>query len=383
MPDAKNSVSMHIGLREARDLKEQLRPAFAGYVTDGNISERDILGTLMDLVARNKIGMEYEQQKTPIEIKRIYRTGASVGLLPFETAFIETLFADSNELSANDVKTKIYSGKLHKSISENTKSIEEFKISKSLLVSINKRGDVSKLRKYGRSLRTAEDLEGSSPNGHIISAIIGAVFALILLFGIMGLLMAMPSISIGISEIAVATWPYLVCISFLVLNRVKKDWGLVLFGNKIPKTFAILALLFLFAGFINAGGLEEPTERGFGMLSGYVLAGVLMIFISIGFVLKKINDFNVAKSALKNVHMLMDFETGIPAAKIWYEELFDFIQSFPLKEQRIYNEFMPHAIAFGLDKSWNKSFGITKEMVVKSKAVDGKSMRLIRSGVDV
>ena len=58
----------------------------------------------------------------------------------------------------------------------------------------------------------------------------------------------------------------------------------------------------------------------------------------------------------------------VPAAKKKYEELFEFIQKYPLTQQRLDNEFMPFAVAFGLDSSWNKSFGIQEEIVVVSEA---------------
>ena len=71
---------------------------------------------------------------------------------------------------------------------------------------------------------------------------------------------------------------------------------------------------------------------------------------------------------LKKILAIQFKDNIIPFTKKKYEELFEFIQRYPLKQQRLYNEFMPHAVAFGLDTSWNESFGVPTEVVVSSRA---------------
>jgi hypothetical protein len=51
-----------------------------------------------------------------------------------------------------------------------------------------------------------------------------------------------------------------------------------------------------------------------------------------------------------------------------YENMYDFLSKYPLNEHYITNEFLPFSIAFGIDQSWNKDFGLDKYMQVYYKA---------------
>lgn len=59
----------------------------------------------------------------------------------------------------------------------------------------------------------------------------------------------------------------------------------------------------------------------------------------------------------------------VPVAKRRYSELFEFIKAHPLPPHRITNEFLAFAIAFGLDDSWQKDFGLGEELKIEGSTV--------------
>jgi len=297
-----------ISLEEAQSLREQLRPAFAGYVTDGNISDRDVLATLMDLIVRGKIGMDADTQKKPVKVNRVYWLGDGEGLLPFEKEFIATLFTHKKELSADEVHMWIDSKELHEVIFRNLEFLQNFGIAKSLLLVEGERriyrGQLYLTipnTKKKRPVRTLEDLD------------------------------------LYREQVRSNAWSWLVLLGFIFLIFSIRFLPFLKYNPAIGNIWLLVAILPLFA----------------------IIYGVI-----------KLNGIRYLKKFLE-----LQFNNNIiPFTKKRYEDLFDFIQSYPLKEQRLYNEFMPHAVALGLDTSWNESFGIGKEIVVKSKAVSAKDL---------
>ncbi len=286
-----------IDLPQARALREQLSPAFAGYVTDGNISDRDVLATLMDLVARGYIGLDAKTQKAPAEISRVYYISNPESLRPFEHKFIDLLFSEKKELSPEELRAKFSTGKFHELILHNIHSLAETKIVKSLLLLRDEKGnrlapDVIIDRYFEKKIRTIADLEKYERSGGAIAVII---LISMLVYG-------------GIS------------LFFLLKNDV-------------------LIAAIMFGLMVLSIGIFVPTLR---------------------------ERQKVGKASKL---LLFEFENDIvPYTKKRYEELFEFISKSPLVRQRVYNEFMPHAVAFGLDKSWNASFGITPEGVWSSRS---------------
>ncbi|MBN2517529.1 MAG: DUF2207 domain-containing protein [Candidatus Altiarchaeota archaeon] len=323
-----------ISLEEAREIREQLRPAFAGYVTDGNVSDRDVLATLMDLIVRGHIGIDMESQKKPVKVKKVYFLSNPETLLPFERRFIEVLFSESKELSPEKVRRKLLSGELHKVIRENLSELENAKIVKSRLLFYGKdlgyktikykvnRGEVQQLDSKGIWTRWNEGKEARY--------------------------------SWGIArEIEVKTIGDL------------EDYRCYLNRSLAGGAFIILFVLFFCSVSILAGFTLyylTPVPWAFVLIGGFFLFAGASVLVS---AIKR-------RLELKGVKKLLLFQFAnnvVPFTKRKYEDLFDFIQKYPLKQQRLYNEFMPHAVAFGLDTSWNESFGIPEETVVSSRAV--------------
>lgn len=279
-------------LEKARKLSEQLRPAFAGYLTDGNISDRDVLATLLDLVVRNSVSLDMELEGERYKINKIMRAvGTAESLLPFERLFLNELFCRSNEITLEEFRKIAKSGKLHKIIENNLGVLKDFEIIDAELEFIEN-GHTISVSMNGKEVRTLEDMKK--------------------------------------------------------LNRFLK----FILG------FFILVPSFVFVSWIY-GVMKSPNSSLhaplpiIGACATYVLVMGLPILIY--------RKFEKSEKVLK-----LDL-TSVPKTKKKYEELFKFIRKYPIKQQSLANEFMPFAVAFGLDTSWIKSFGMTREFVVSSK----------------
>jgi len=334
-----------ITLDEARLLREQLRPAFAGYVTDGNVSNRDVLGTIMNLISRGYVGINLDTQSHPNKINYMYLVTSSGLLLPFEKAFLRTLFSKSRALTPEKVKKKIDSGVLHKVIEENALALSESKIARQLLIVLDKEGkrqDIRYLTESGTlmKVRTVGDLVEIKHLDEDIAMNISSGLAV--LFGIAMVLFL------------VIFGGYVLLVSSATHSSIIGVVG-----------YPLAITLLLFAIFIVIGMRFSST-----------LAELPGLFFRLASYLQN-------KKALKNTEnlLLLQFRDNVvPYMKGRYEELFDFIKAMPLKQQRIYNEFMPHAVAFGLDTSWNESFGIETEPIVSSQ-VYGRALPQVEKQV--
>lgn len=118
-----------ITLEEATKYKEQLRPAFAGYLTDGNISDRDVLATLLDLVVRGSVLLDMNLGEEGYTINKIVRiAGVESSLLLFERLFLKELFRKSNEITPYEFGEIVRSRKLHKIIEDNLGALKDIEI---------------------------------------------------------------------------------------------------------------------------------------------------------------------------------------------------------------------------------------------------------------
>ncbi len=299
-----------ITLSEAGKIREQFKPAFAGYLTDGDISDRDVLATLLDLSVRGYIKLDMEKEERQHKIQKvILQKKSTKGLLPFEKEFLNVLFLAGKELDAYDVRFIFDMGGLHETIERNLASLSDNEIINSELEFKTPKGRNTMLY-YDASDRSLSDKEDIKP--------VKTVKELKKLRG--GGLGEIPKLAT-----ALVTIPFfLIYISFFMM------------------------------AFEPEGSLIFVRKRG-------ILIGLFLItyLLYITWCIKR-------RRRIKNI-LHIEFEDAVPFSKEKYEELFEFIQEYPLKEQRIYNEFMPFAVAFGLDTSWNKSFGIPEEPVISSK----------------
>jgi hypothetical protein len=321
-----------ISLDEARLLREQLKPAFAGYTTDGNISDRDVLGTVMDLIVRDYIGIDLDTQAVPNKVRSLYLVNWSQNLLPFEKGFLRVLFAGSRSIGVKAFTKKVQSGVLHQVILENTLALVETRIARQILLVLDKedhRKEVTYLTQGGTVVRvkTVGDLVDLKNSGEEIASELSRQFLVLILV------------------IASLSLVFYGLVNFTISSSANSDIiGIVGYPLGFILLFIVLVMII---GVVFRESLSE-----------------------LPFTLFRLLDYVGNKKELKQTKnlLLLQFRDNVaPYVKSRYEELFDFIRSHPLKQQRIYNEFMPHAVAFGLDTSWNDSFGIGIEPVVASR----------------
>jgi len=369
MPDEKRIIT----LEEARLLREQLRPAFAGYVTDGNISDRDVLATILDLVARGAITPDMDSQKKPVEIRGLYKNIEGKELLPVERAFIRAIFAENPYVDKATIVYKIRSHGLHELLKEYMWSLTEFKVVRPTLMLVDKDG---KRRDSGyftdtgswRQFKTPHDLDNARATceWRMRMARMGLVTFLIFFVII-----------------------FLLALNYRTTSDKYKDYGLeecndyfrpflekavIGSGEYLPEPYYSEYLDCEFdppAFFMN----KDPDYKvgwmnlDFAGITVYVFMFLLLLLAGSAYYYtsdrKTLKDLNETKKL-----MAVKFSEAVPYVKGKYEDLFDFIQAMPLTEQRIYNEFMPFAVAFGLDTSWHQSFGLAPETPVVSRRLD-------------
>ncbi len=275
-----------ISKKEAKYLREQFSPAFAGYVTDGDVSDRDILATIMDLVVKGAIGIDVRRGKGIYTINKIILREKQDFLMQFEQEFISEIFGKKKQKTKKQIQRIIMSKKLHKIIKNNINALIQYPIIKKELSFKTKKGHPIIFTMNGKNVEDKETAEAFDKMMKILSPVLVWVGIVIAFIGIIG----------TIKKIYVMSW-------------------LILQGA----FFVVVSLLLRY--------LYQNSQKT----------------------------------------MKLTFENNlIPITKKRYVELFDYLKAMPLKQQRFANEFMPYAIAFGLDTSWNKSFGIEEEIIVRS-----------------
>jgi hypothetical protein len=113
--------------KEAVYYDEQLHPAFAGYLHDGNISERDVLASLFHLMTKGILDPIWEEgsmNKAIIGVKKTTRSPR----LEFDRIFIEQIFSYKDQVSAHDIGKMIKQGQLQDLIKQHLHSVEAFPI---------------------------------------------------------------------------------------------------------------------------------------------------------------------------------------------------------------------------------------------------------------
>lgn len=111
------------------------------------------------------------------------------------------------------------------------------------------------------------------------------------------------------------------------------------------KTSIALVLIMIITGIFRLSYEKDL----FPQILAYILAG-LLIYADIHYYLKtKKQVFFDLSSDVKAVKMKKEFES-----------LYGFLSRYPLNEHYLTNEFLPFSIAFGIDQSWNRDFGMGK-----------------------
>lgn len=113
--------------KEALYYDEQLHPAFAGYLHDGTITERDSLAAIFHLLTKGILDPIWEDGSMLKKITGV-RKMARKSDLEFNQILVDKLFGSKEELSAEAIRDLIKEGGVQNIIKNNLKSISAFPI---------------------------------------------------------------------------------------------------------------------------------------------------------------------------------------------------------------------------------------------------------------
>jgi hypothetical protein len=113
--------------QQALNYEEQLHPAFAGYLHDGNITERDSLATIFHLISKGYIEPIWHDNNLTSEIEGL-RTTPKKPEHEFDSLIISRLFGDRDKIPSSDVGDLVKKGEIQKLIKENLSVISAFQI---------------------------------------------------------------------------------------------------------------------------------------------------------------------------------------------------------------------------------------------------------------
>lgn len=113
--------------QEAQNYSEQLHPAFAGYLHDGIVSERDSVAVIMHLIQKGYVTAVWEDNSMTKNIKSIMRSN-KLPALEFDQLLMNVIFSRKSEVKARDIKNLIKDNVISKTILLNLSAIETFPI---------------------------------------------------------------------------------------------------------------------------------------------------------------------------------------------------------------------------------------------------------------
>jgi glutaredoxin-related protein len=112
---------------QAQDYIEQLHPAFAGYLHDGIVSERDAIAAVMNLVQKSLVKAAWEDGSMCRNIKSLSKT-SRIPQLGFDRKLIEIIFAKQDKVDSGVIKKLIQNGVISNAILNNLSAIQTFPI---------------------------------------------------------------------------------------------------------------------------------------------------------------------------------------------------------------------------------------------------------------
>lgn len=288
--------------KEALYYDEQLHPAFAGYLHDGTITERDSLAAIFHLLTKGILDPIWEDGSM---LKKIVgaRKSKRTSILPFNQLLAEKLLGSKNEISAKEIGAATKSGDIEQIIRDNLQAITAFPIiNEELKFTLGKHGKVN-----------------FSVNGNPVDTVEEATALRKLLYKLL-----LP-IFLGVGILLIVMY-------FLYVKFTQGDN----FSYTAPN-FSI-------------------EVSGNGDLNSLLLTGGIFVVV----ILLVLFSFVFSKKTVS-----YDFKDKvIPVAKKKYDELYEFIKTHPLPKHRFINEFLAFSIAFGFDDSWHKDFGLDTEIKI-------------------
>jgi hypothetical protein len=296
---------------EAKYYNEQLHPAFAGYLYDGNITQKDALATIFNLLIRGCIDPVWKDNnilKGIIGARLMNRKPQFV----FEQQILDLLFKEKQELSVKEIRRFIVNNDIQKIIKKNLNAVLAFPIINEELQF--KLGFLGRLNIVinGNPINTVE-------KANSFRRIVNRIF---------------PFALISISVLTM--FGYLFALLMLKTEDILAGLSTKDVSLESNKTFR-----------------EHPEI----LLKISIIWTVIVIIYYLIFTLSK----KVVTYEFKN--------KIAPVAKEKYIELYEFLKKYPLEKHRFTNEFLAFSIAFGLDTSWNKDFELEEEIQVDQSPI--------------
>ena len=288
--------------KEALYYDEQLHPAFAGYLFDGTITERDALAAIFHLLTKGvlePVWSDGNMLKSIVGAKKTQRTS----ILPFNQILVDKMFGSSNNLSTKEIGKLIKNGTIKEIIESNLHALAAFPIiNEELKFTLGKHVPVS-----------------FTVNGNPVDTVEEATALKKLLYKLMfPLFLGLGSLMIGLS---------------FVFNKIAPNGQDFIYNN--PNVS------------VNIQGGSGNSMLLTGGIFVLVITLVLFSFVFS----KKTVTYDLKDKV-------------VPIAKKKYTDLYEFIKTIPLPKHRFINEFLAFAIVFGFDNSWQKDFGLDSEIKI-------------------
>lgn len=288
--------------KEALYYDEQLHPAFAGYLFDGTITERDALAAIFHLLTKGVLEPIWEDGnmlKAIVGARKTQRTS----ILPFNQVLIDKMFGSNNEITSKEIGNLIKDGTIKEVVEDNLHAIAAFPIiNEELRFTLGKHASVN-----------------FTVNGNPVDTVEEATALKRLLYKLMfPLFLGLGVLMIGLS---------------FIFNKVAPNGQDFIYNSSNVS--------------VNIQGGSGSTM----LLTGGIFVLVITLILFSFIFSKKTVTYDLKDKVA-------------PIAKKKYVELYEFIKAHPLPKHRFINEFLAFAIAFGFDDSWHKDFGVDSEIKI-------------------
>ena len=289
--------------QQALYYSEQLHPAFAGYIHDGEVTQRDALATIINLQKKGSLGPIWKKGNMLDGIERL-RLMRKKPQSAFEQLILSELFKDKKELTAKEIGDYVKSGTIQTFIKQNLQAISAFPIiNNELKFTLGKHGQVN----FSVNGNPVDTIEEATKFKKILKYVLLPIF-----------------VGVGIFMI----------IFYFIFKNLNPTSGNHVFNS--PNVSMK----------ISGDFTGDPSTF---LLTAGIMIGVMLLIAASFYFSKKTVTYS--------------FENNIlPLAKTKYSELYEFLSKYPLQSHRFTNEFLAFSIAFGLDNSWFKDYHLEEEV---------------------
>ncbi len=280
-----------------RGLKD-LRPAIVGLLINGDVGNQDVFATITDLAQRGYIHVQVIKKFLSQDFELLRLRNQRDALLDYETRTLNMLFKTKDKILMSELKN-------NPSI-----KLEVDKIIEEIYAEASRQGLYEKNPRKARSNYQKKSI----------------LYFLIPLSWMSFILFSSTNSKTGIF-LGIYIFVYLGLLLFGFLRKTIRDYT--------KKDYMIyLSLIFAIFVFSLISGENYIPLMNIAVGSG-IISGIIILIYS----------------------KFMDKKTEIGLLNVQkYKELKDWMRKYPLKEERMFNEFLPYSIVFGIHKQWLKKF---------------------------